>query len=57
MNFGIYLVGYLIVIAGVIYALNLAHVPSHWIIAVAVIMLGAGVLTGVQNTRSKDRAS
>ncbi len=57
MNFGIYLVGYLIVIGGVIYALNLAHVPSHWIIAVAVIMLGAGVLTGVQNTRSKDRTS
>lgn len=57
MNFGIYLVGYLIVIAGAIYALNLAHVPTHWIVAVAVILLGAGILTGVQNTRSKDRSS
>lgn len=54
MNFGIYLVGYLIVIGGVIYAMNLAHVPQHWIIAVAVILLGAGVLTGVQRTRTKD---
>ncbi len=54
MNFGIYLVGYLIVIGGVIYAMNLAHIPQHWILAVAVILLGAGVLTGVQRTRTKD---
>ncbi len=56
MNFGIYLIGYLIVIAGVIYAMNLAHIPQHWIVAVAVIMLGAGILTAVKNTRMKDRS-
>jgi len=57
MNFGIYLIGYLIVIAGAVYALNLAHVPTHWIVAVALVLLGAGILTGVQNTRAKDRSS
>lgn len=54
MNFGIYLIGYLIVIAGVVYAMNLAHIHSQWIAAVAVIMLGAGILTAVKNTRTKD---
>ena len=54
MNFGIYLIGYLILIAGVIYACNLAHVPQHWIVAIAIILLGGGVLTGVQRTRTKD---
>ena len=57
MNFAIYIVGYLIVIAGAIYAMNLAHIPSHWIAAVALILLGAGILTGVMNTRTKDRSS
>ncbi len=54
MNFGIYLVGYLILIGGIIYACNLAHVPQHWIVAIALILLGAGVFTGVQRTRTKD---
>ncbi len=57
MNFGIYLVGYIIVIIGAIYAMNLAHIPSHWIVAVALVLLGAGILTGVMNTRTKDRSS
>ena len=54
MNFGIYLIGYIIVIAGVVYFMNLAHIHSQWIAAVAVIMLGAGILTAVKNTRTKD---
>lgn len=54
MNFGIYLIGYLIVIAGVVYAMNLMHIHSQYIVAVAVIMLGAGILTAVKNTRQKD---
>lgn len=57
MNFGIYIFGYLIVIAGAIYAMNLAHIPSHWILAVALVLLGAGILTAVTNTRTKDRSS
>jgi hypothetical protein len=54
MSFGIYAVGYLILIAGVSYLAHLMHVPQHYIVAIAVIMLGIGVVTGVQNTRQKD---
>jgi hypothetical protein len=54
MSFGLYALGYLILIAGVAYLAHLIHVPSHYIVAIAVIMLGIGVVTGVQTTRQKD---
>lgn len=54
MSFGIYVVGYLILIAGVAYLAHLFHVPQHYIIAIAVILVGIGVVTGVQATRQKD---
>ena len=43
MSFGIYAVGYLILIAGVAYLAHLMHIPQHYIVAIAVIMLGIGV--------------
>jgi hypothetical protein len=54
MSFGFYAVGYLILIAGVAYLAHLMHIPQHYIIAIALIMLGIGVVTGVKSTRQKD---
>jgi membrane-bound acyltransferase YfiQ involved in biofilm formation len=54
MSFGIYAVGYLILIAGVAYLAHLMHIPQHYIVAIAVIMLGVGIVTNVQTTRHKD---
>jgi membrane-bound acyltransferase YfiQ involved in biofilm formation len=54
MSFGIYAVGYLILIAGVAYLAHLMHIPQHYIVALAVIMLGIGIVTGVKSTRLKD---
>jgi hypothetical protein len=54
MSFGLYALGYLVLIAGVAYLAHLIHIPSHYIVAIAVIMLGIGVVTGVQSTRQKD---
>jgi hypothetical protein len=54
MSFGLYAVGYLILIAGVAYLAHLMHIPEHYIVAIALIMLGIGVVTGVQSTRQKD---
>ena len=54
MSFGIYAVGYLILIAGVAYLAHLMHIPQHYIVALVVILLGIGIVTGVQSTRSKD---
>ncbi len=54
MSFALYAVGYLILIGGVVYVAHLMHVPQAWIIGIGVILLGLGIVTGVQNTRQKD---
>jgi hypothetical protein len=54
MSFGIYAVGYFILIVGVAYFAHLMHIPSTYIVAVAVILFGLGIVTGVQSTRHKD---
>ncbi len=56
MSFGIYLVGYLIVIAGAAYLMHVAHIPQQWIIGVVILLVGAGIVSGVQSTRTRDRA-
>lgn len=56
MSFSIYLVGFLIVIGGVAWGLILAGVPTVWVIIALIIMVGIGVLTGVGQTRMRDKA-
>jgi len=54
MSFGLYLLGTLILIAGVVYVCHLTHMPSHWVGAIAIVLLGAGVMGAVGSTRHKD---
>jgi hypothetical protein len=54
MSFGIYAVGYLILIVGLAYLAHLMHIPQAYIVAGGIILLGIGIVTGVQNTRQKD---
>jgi hypothetical protein len=54
MSFGIYLLGFVIVIGGLAWGLTVAHVPGLYIAIGAVVMLGLGILTGVARTRQKD---
>ncbi len=56
MSFGIYVVGFLLVIGGLIYGAAIMHMPAHWIAVGAIVLLGFGILTGVKNTRQKDSA-
>jgi hypothetical protein len=57
MSFGLYVVGYLVVIGGLTYGATLMHVPAHWIVAGAIVLAGLGIVTGVKNTRQKDSAN
>jgi uncharacterized membrane protein len=57
MSFGLYAVGFAIVIAGLAYAARLVHMPTHWIIVGAVVMVGMGILSGVKATRQRDSAN
>jgi hypothetical protein len=57
MSFGIYAIGFAIFIGGLAYAAHLVHMPSHWIFAGAVVLIGIGILSAVKATRQKDSAN
>jgi hypothetical protein len=54
MSFGIYAIGYLILIVGLAYLAHLLHIPQSYIVAGVIILVGVGIVTGVQSTRQKD---
>ena len=54
MSFGLYAIGYAIMIGGLIYGAHLLHMPARWIAVGAIVLLGAGILSGVKATRQKD---
>lgn len=57
MSFGIYFIGFLIVIAGLAYGAMLLKVPNVWIIVGVVVLVGMALATGARSTRQKDPAS
>ena len=56
MSFGLYAIGFAILIGGLIYAAHLVHMPAHWIVVGAIVLLGVGILSGVKATRQRDPA-
>ena len=54
MSFGIYLVGFLLVICGLIYGATIMHIPTRWIVVGATVLCGLALLKGVKATRGKD---
>ena len=57
MSFGLYILGYLIVIGGLAYGATLMHAPARWIVTGAVVLAGLGIVNGVKATRQKDSAN
>jgi len=56
MSFGLYAIGFTIMIGGLVYGAHLVHMPTHWIVAGALVLLGIGILSAVKATRQKDSA-
>ena len=57
VSFGIYIVGYIIFIAGVAIAANLLNVPMQWIGVGVICLVGVAIVHGATATRQKDTAS
>ena len=55
MSFGIYMVGYALFVTGLGYAAYLLLVPSHWIFAAVLVLVGIGILTGMTATEQEGR--
>lgn len=54
MSMILYLIGFLFVIGGIVWALIVAGVSILYVMITAVILVGIAILTGVTRTRGKD---
>jgi TctA family transporter len=48
MAYGLYAVGYLLVIAGISYIAHLMRIPQEWIVGIVIVLLGVGAIGGAQ---------
>jgi len=54
MSFALYVIGFLIMIAGLVYGATIMHISTHWIVVGTIVLIGLGILTGAKATRQKD---
>ena len=52
-SFGVYLLGFILVVAGLAYGASLAGVPPTWIGVGVIVLLGIGILSAVKRTQAK----
>jgi hypothetical protein len=52
-SFGVYLLGFIVVTAGLAYAAHLAGAPTPWIVAGIIVLAGFGILKAVTKTTTK----
>ncbi|HEX3867679.1 MAG TPA: hypothetical protein VHV78_13040 [Gemmatimonadaceae bacterium] len=53
-SFATYLIGFLILIAGLAYAAYLLNVPSTWVVAGVIVLVGAGIVSATRRTKMRD---
>lgn len=56
MSYGLYCLGAVILIGGLVYGGVILDVPTRWIVVATLVMLGIAVLSGVKATRHRDPA-
>ena len=53
-SFGIYLIGFIVLIAGLAYGASVAGLSSTWIAVGVIVLLGIGIIAGVGSTKRRD---
>lgn len=53
-SFGIYLIGFFVLVMGLALGAYYMHVPPHWVAVGALVLIGCGIASGVARTRQKD---
>jgi hypothetical protein len=54
-SFGLYLIGFIILIIGLALGAHLAGVPTTWIAVGVICLLGIGILSAVKKTQTASR--
>jgi len=57
MSFGLYLVGFIVLIIGLALGAHMMHMPPRWIGVGVIVLVGLGILSGVATTRHRDPSS
>ncbi|MBI1328398.1 MAG: hypothetical protein GC166_00690 [Alphaproteobacteria bacterium] len=52
--FGLYVIGFMVLLGGLGYGAWLLHVPQAWIIAGSLVVVGIGIMSAVTRTRRRD---
>jgi hypothetical protein len=52
--FGLYIIGFFVLLAGLGYGAYLIHVPHSWIVVGALVIVGLGVMSAVSHTKRRD---
>jgi uncharacterized membrane protein HdeD (DUF308 family) len=47
----VYAIGMIVVIAGLVYVAHLTHVHTQWIVAMVILVAGAGIIGIANNTK------
>ena len=55
--FMLYVIGFFVLLAGLIYGAVLIHVPQTWIIVGTLVIVGLGVMSAVSHTKRRDPPS
>ncbi|MEQ9449275.1 MAG: hypothetical protein RLN70_10280 [Rhodospirillaceae bacterium] len=56
-SFVLYLIGFLVLIGGLVWAAVALGLPAQWVAIGAVVLLGLGVISAVTHTRAKDETA
>jgi len=55
--FMLYVIGFIVLLAGLIYGAVLIHIPQTWIIVGALVLVGIGIMSAVSQTKRRDPPS
>ncbi len=53
-SFAVYAIGILVLVAGLAYVANLMHIHTQWIVAMVVLVAGAGLIGAASTTKKPE---
>src|ERR1043166_6289532 len=56
-SFGLYVLGFVVLLAGIGYGAYLLHVPHTWILVGGLVIIGIGIMSAVTRTKRRDPPS